>query len=131
MGINRDEGSLLSGYMFVKPHLIEDLMNNFDDIGPVSMMLYEDEEPVDTANKLYDFYLDGHEITHEKYDNLTQLYTHLWFGMPLDWAIQLMAHQDPVYMYEFHYWGPHGPMMIYKAMGLNITEAEHSVCHGD
>ncbi|CAL4157831.1 unnamed protein product [Meganyctiphanes norvegica] len=131
MGVNRNEGALESGEMFLIPRSIEDLMNNFTEYGPISLMLYEDEEPLDTTNKVYDFYLGGHDITEEKFYSLTDMFTHLLFAMPLDFTVQMMASQDPVYMYEFHHRGKNGYMTLLKDLGLNITEGQDCVSHGD
>jgi carboxylesterase type B len=130
LGNVRDEGSLESTEMYFRPNLIEKLEADFETNGPVSLMLYPDEDPLNTAYAIYDYYINGN-ITEDQADNLTRLYTDLHFHMPTDRTLDLIATQVPVYVQELHHRGEQGYTNRFLNQGLNITAAENWVSHGD
>ncbi|XP_018016575.1 cholinesterase 1 [Hyalella azteca] len=130
MGTVRDEGAIEATELFYLPHFIQSLEENFETNGPISLMLYPDEDPVNTAYTVYDYYIDGN-ITSDQADNLTRLYTDLFFHVPLDWAVEMMAEQVPVYLHELHHRGVNGYTNFYLEHGLNLSQAANWIAHGD
>lgn len=130
VGSVRDDGAVESTELYYLPHFIETLEDNFDVNGPISLMLYPDEDPLNTAHGVYDRYIGGN-ITEEKANNLTRLYTDRLFHMPLDWAVELMANHVPVFVHELHHRGEHGYTNYYMNHGLNISEAADWISHGE
>ncbi|KAK4306806.1 hypothetical protein Pmani_021392 [Petrolisthes manimaculis] len=132
MGINRDELSLQSLEMYTVPNMIDNLVANFSVNGPMSLQLYDDEDPINTANTVYDYYhLGDLNITKEDCDNLTRLYSDTVFLLSYDWSVQLMSDQTPVYAYEFHHRGEHSYLDSFFDNGLDLPQGQKYVCHGD
>lgn len=65
----------MSAEMYTAPHLIDKLVGNFTVNGPMSLCLHEDEDPINTATAVYEYYHMGDlNITDEDCDNLTRVY---------------------------------------------------------
>ncbi|CAL4157833.1 unnamed protein product, partial [Meganyctiphanes norvegica] len=131
MGSVKDEGALESAEMYTFPILIKRLQDQFKQNGPISLMLLEDEDPVNTAAKVYSRYLNGVFINDHNADNLTQLYTDRLFLISLDWSAELMAPHGPVYTYELHHKGEYGYTSLMHLLGLRLPQANNWVSHGD
>ncbi|KAK4306813.1 hypothetical protein Pmani_021398 [Petrolisthes manimaculis] len=129
MGINRDELSMETGEMYAASKVLEDLVGNFSVNGPVSLELYDDEDPINTANTVYQYYhLGDLNITKEDCDNLTRMFTEGLFSVRYDWTVELMSDQTPVYAYEFHHRGEFG---FTNRFIDNLPQAANYVAHGD
>ncbi|CAL4086457.1 unnamed protein product, partial [Meganyctiphanes norvegica] len=131
MGISREEGAIESGEMYTLPFIIDSLHNNFSRNAPISLHLFEDEEPVDTANEVYNFYLENGRVTFDNAYKFTQLISDRLFFVAHDLLTQLTADQDEVYTYEFHHRGQYGLTGLFRKHGLNLTEADHWIAHSD
>lgn len=60
--------------MYTAPNLMNKLVGNFSVNGPMSLCLHEDEDPINTANAVYEYYhLGDLNITKEDCDNLTRV----------------------------------------------------------
>lgn len=59
--------------MYADRLLINSLESNFEVTGPVSLGLFDDEEPVSTAATIYDYYLGGINLGKENVDSVTQV----------------------------------------------------------
>lgn len=59
--------------MFADKLLINNLEDNFEVTGPVSLGLFDDEEPLSTAITIYDYYLGGVNLGKENADNITKV----------------------------------------------------------
>lgn len=71
--LQNDIRSLLSAEMYADRLLINSLESNFEMTGPVSLGLFDDEEPLSTAAAIYDYYLGGVNLGKENVDNVTQV----------------------------------------------------------
>ncbi|KAK3873204.1 hypothetical protein Pcinc_021773 [Petrolisthes cinctipes] len=132
MGINKDELSMETVELYTIPRVIDDLTANFSVNGPVSLELYEDEDPINTATAAYEYYYLGDlNITKEDSDNFTRIFTEGLFLIRHDWTVQLMSDQDPVYAYELHHRGDHSLVNIFLVGGLDLPQAYNYVSHGD
>lgn len=131
MGINANEMALQSVEMYADRLLINSLESNFEVTGPVSLGLFDDEEPVSTAATIYDYYLGGINLGKENVDSVTQMFTDGYFSVPHDWLTMLMADQVPVYTYELQHRGEHGYTNNYLDLGLDLPQAAKYVSHGD
>ncbi|XP_042858662.1 venom carboxylesterase-6-like [Penaeus japonicus] len=131
MGINANEMALQSVEMFADKLLINNLEDNFEVTGPVSLGLFDDEEPLSTAITIYDYYLGGVNLGKENADNITKMFSDGYFLMPHDWLTMLLADQVPVYTYELQHRGQHGYTNYYLDLGLDLPQAAKYVAHGD
>ncbi|KAK3857668.1 hypothetical protein Pcinc_036090 [Petrolisthes cinctipes] len=118
--------------MYTMPNMMDNLVGNFSVNGPMSLQLYEDEDPINTANTVYEYYhLGDLNITKEDSDNLTRLYSDTVFLLSYDWSVQLMSDQTPVYAYEFHHRGEHSYLDTFFDNGLDLPQGQKYVCHAD
>lgn len=131
IGINRDEMALESVELYADPLLLNKLAENFTVIGPISLGLYEDEEPIETATAVYSYYNGGIIFSKDHCDNLTRLLTDAFFVIRHDWLTQLMAEQDPVFTYELHHRGEYGYTNFYLEHGLDLPQAANYIAHAD
>ena len=56
------------------------------------------------------------------------MYTERMFHLPVDWTVDLLADQVPVFLNELHHRGVNGYTNIYLNNGLNLTQAEQCNC---
>ncbi|KAK7081095.1 Carboxylesterase 5A [Halocaridina rubra] len=131
MGINRDEMALESVEWYAVPGLLENLAANFTVLGPITLELYNDEDPVNTATAVYDYYNGGTNFSKENCDNLTKMLSDGFFAIRHDWLAELMVEQDSVYLYELHHRGEHGYTNIYLENGLDLPQAANYISHSD
>ncbi|XP_068234044.1 juvenile hormone esterase-like [Palaemon carinicauda] len=129
MGINRDEGAIFSQEMYWFRPVIDQLIEDFPKNGPISLHLYEDEDPVNTSIAIYDYYLGGLNFEYEDLGNLTMLYTDRFFGMPLDWLTQLISDEDEVYRWELRHRGENSILDLIP--GINKTLSDPWIAHAD
>ncbi|XP_068234043.1 juvenile hormone esterase-like [Palaemon carinicauda] len=129
MGINRDEGSLISGEMYWDKTIIKLLVKHFDKYGPPSLELQPDEDPINTSTVVYDYYLGGLNFDYENADNLTRLYGDRLFNMPLDWLTQMMGDDDDVFRWELRHKGENSVLNFFP--GLDKRLRSRWICHGD
>ncbi|XP_066972807.1 juvenile hormone esterase-like [Macrobrachium rosenbergii] len=129
MGINRDEGSLVSGEMYWDKAIIKELVKHFDKYGPPSLELRPDEDPINTSTVIYDYYLGGVNFDYKNADNVTKLYGDRLFNMPLDWLTQMMGDDDEVYRWELRHKGENSVLNFFP--GLDDSLRSRWICHGD
>ncbi|KAK7078948.1 hypothetical protein SK128_003709 [Halocaridina rubra] len=129
MGVNQHEGSLISGEMYWMPQLIDSLVQNFSVNGQPSLELYDDEDPLATATKVYNYYLGGLNFDYDLADNVTKLYSDRLFMVPMDWLSQMTSDVDVVYTWELQHKGKLSILGLYA--GLNDSLAERWICHAD
>ncbi|XP_037796446.1 uncharacterized protein LOC119591773 [Penaeus monodon] len=101
---------------------------------PVSLELFEDEDPEVTSRVIFEQYLPGRELTQGEADNATEFsYSPATASVhiPLDWTVRLTSAFAPMFVYEFENRGQFGCMDRYLAQGLGLPQAASRVSRAD
>lgn len=108
-GITAQDGDILTKYIYFDEEVRKSLVENFTEIGPLSLAFHEgDENPEYLARRAFHHYLGKIDVTESNADTLTQLFTDGLFSIAHDHTALMHARDDwgtRVYMYELHHLG--------------------------
>lgn len=128
-GVTADEGAIFSLPLFNRPDLVPALKNDFEENGPYSLGLTEeDSNPGLLTNQIYNFYLGGVIVDSEHADGITQMMGERHFKICHDLFSDLHAGQEDVSVYKYEL-VHHGQMSVSHV--LNSVLPGSWVSHGD
>ncbi|XP_050327689.1 esterase B1 [Bactrocera neohumeralis] len=127
MGYNSAEGVLM---LINAVRKIEEINNDLARFVPRNVPLAIDHAEIQyVAQKLRDFYFNGHQITHEQLECMTNLLTDYHFMVDLQLAVEYQAKyktRSPLYFYRYDYTG--GRDLFKRQLQLEFIPG---ACHAD
>ncbi|XP_011196248.1 acetylcholinesterase [Zeugodacus cucurbitae] len=127
MGYNSAEGILL---LINAVRKMEEINNDLARFVPRNIPLATDHPDIQfLAQKMRDFYFNGHEITHERLDAMTNLLSDYHFMVDLQLAVKYQMKYktgSPLYFYRYDYTG--GRDLFKRQLQLEYIPG---ACHAD
>uniref|UniRef100_A0A034VEM1 carboxylesterase n=1 Tax=Bactrocera dorsalis TaxID=27457 RepID=A0A034VEM1_BACDO len=127
MGYNSAEGVVM---LINAVRKIEEINNDLARFVPRNVPLATDHAEIQyVAQKMRDFYFNGHNITHEQLECMTNLLTDYHFMVDLQLAVEYQAKyktRSPLYFYRYDYTG--GRDLFKRHMQLEFIPG---ACHAD
>uniref|UniRef100_A0A6A7G184 Juvenile hormone esterase-like protein 1 n=1 Tax=Hirondellea gigas TaxID=1518452 RepID=A0A6A7G184_9CRUS len=133
-GVTKDDGAYFSSMMYSSEKMITDLKDNFERMGPISLLLPDD---VDLATQIYHHYFGQEMNFPEQADEFTDLMTDRFFKIPhynvaQDHMQNVAGSGKRVYLYELRHRGQQSYLDRIPMPYLADPEVyEKWVCHAD
>ncbi|XP_077284688.1 venom carboxylesterase-6-like [Arctopsyche grandis] len=127
-GLNENEGAIRTSPLLGVPGLLDEFVENFDDLAPVSFMYQHSKDADAITEAIKEFYLKGITISSDTYLNLTDIYSDTYFTAGVDEALNLMLPKasKSIYLYFFTFKGRHSFSEVFGDSTRN-----YGACHVD